>query len=380
MTSGATGRGVADAARIYSSLRTAHLERFAEMTPAEVLYVGTRSDFDESLVDPANPPRRMTSWQVIRRVVSHEYAVIEVNEPASVERWPFLLVLTLAIRLAGLVRRRRARVVSYCIGNADLSLEIRDRWRLPTWAGRLLAQVVMSLLVIGTDRLAFGTSGSLDMYRDSVGSRRLDRRSRLFEGIPSPCGCAQGHHEDRIPDRLLFVGTFVERKGIEPTMAVWEEVRRRRAGATFAVIGHGRLQEAVSRWSIDRPEVLLSIDPPRSEIHRSLREASALILLSQPHRHWREQIGLPILEGLSHGCEIIATTETGLAGWLVDHGHAVVAPDATPDEVAGQVLSALDRARARHGSLADLPSIDQRIAADHWMFSPAGDRESSGLG
>jgi glycosyltransferase involved in cell wall biosynthesis len=354
--------------RVYGSLRTAHLERFRETEPADVLYTGTRRDFDESLIDPAHPPVRLSRWSVIRRLARAPYAVVEINEPAMVDRWGFLLALVGTVRLAGALHRRRTSIVTYCIANADPAEELRERWRIPTTVGRVVVRAVMVVLVASLDRVAFGTSGSEDLYRSFVGANRLADRARRFEGVPSPCGCGDVVHE-RVQDRLLFVGGFVERKGIRQAMRAWDSVRTRRPSATFVIVGHGVLEREVQVWAAQRPEVTVIVDPPRPEVHRQLRRAAVLILLSQPHRHWREQIGLPILEGLSHGCEIVATTETGLASWLDDHSHAVGPPDASAREVGDQIVAAFDRARERTGSLADLPPIDQRIAADHWMIT-----------
>lgn len=69
--------------------------------------------------------------------------------------------------------------------------------------------------------------------------------------------------------------------------------------------------------------------------------------------------------------EIIASSETGVAGWLADHGQSVVAPEAPASRVADEIGAAFDRARRRPGSLPDLPALDQRIVADRWMFTGA---------
>jgi hypothetical protein len=66
---------------------------------------------------------------------------------------------------------------------------------------------------------------------------------------------------------------------------------------------------------------------------------------------------------------VVTTTETGLADWLAAHGHATLAPSASPDEVASAIESAFLRAAARHGSLSELPDSDQRIEADRWMMT-----------
>jgi glycosyltransferase involved in cell wall biosynthesis len=104
-------------------------------------------------------------------------------------------------------------------------------------------------------------------------------------------------------------------------------------------------------------------------VHEVLRQSAVLVLLSQPIGGWREQIGLPILEGLSHGCEVVATSETGVADWLAARGHAVVPPGAGPEVVADRLDEALRRAPTRRGSLSDLPRTDQRLAADRWLMT-----------
>ena len=94
------------------------------------------------------------------------------------------------------------------------------------------------------------------------------------------------------------------------------------------------------------------------------------VLLSQPTPTWREQVGLPVVEGLAHGCTVVTTTETGLAGWLAAHGHEVLPPGAPDGEVAAAVDRALGRRRPAGDVLADLPAADGRLAADRWMFGP----------
>jgi glycosyltransferase involved in cell wall biosynthesis len=360
---------VTDNLRIYGSLRTAHLERLARMEPARMLFTGARYDFEPDAVDLAEEPVQLGEWAVVGHLLRHHYDVVEVNEPAMVDRWKYLVPQLAAIRVRSLLSRRRTVVTTYCIENADPVLKVAQRWRIAPPTGRLLVALVLRLLVAGIDRIAFGTEGSVEMYERYVGARRLGARSALFEAVPSACACLEGADDVRLAHQLLFIGSFVERKGVAELMATWDAVRRLDPDATLVVIGKGRLEPQVLAWATTRPEVTVEIDPPRAGIHRALRESGALILLSQPDAAWREQIGLPILEGLGHGCEVIASTETGLAAWLTGHGHTVVAPDAAPDEVARRVLEAFGRTGGRTGSLEDLPGEDQRIVADRWMMT-----------
>jgi glycosyltransferase involved in cell wall biosynthesis len=367
-------------ARVYTNLRTAHLERFRTMVPARVLYTDTRYDFDTSLIDATDPPVRRSRAGVVGELLRRHHDVVEINEPTMVTEWPFLLAQVGAVRLRGLVSRRRTAVVAYCIGVTDPVGALGRRWRLPAPLARPVARAVLTLLVGGTDRLAFGTTRSQALYESWLGRRRLAARSRLFEALPSPCGCAEGAEvgapgEPRAPTDALFVGKLTGRKGVRQLMAAWDLVRRHDPRARLRILGKGDLEGEVVAWAAERPEVSVEIDPPRATIHRTLRRSGVLVCLSQP-APTPEQIGLPIVEGLSHGCEIVATTETGLARWLADHRHGVVDPDAPPEGVAAEVTAAFSRATERHGSLVDLPREDQRIVADRWLMT--GRTEAAG--
>ena len=105
---------------------------------------------------------------------------------------------------------------------------------------------------------------------------------------------------------------------------------------------------------------------------RGMRRSSALALPSQPTPIWREQVGLPIVEGLAHGCTIVTTTESGLAAWLAAHGHSVIAPGSGAKPLADALVAALQSERGPEAVTADLPAIDGRLAADAWMFTGAG--------
>jgi glycosyltransferase involved in cell wall biosynthesis len=360
--------------RVYAGLRTAHLERFPHMEPAQVLYTGTRYDFDENVADRTDIPVQSSRVGVLKELLRHHHSVVEINEPAMVGQGPYLLAQVLAIRARSLLLRRPSEVTAYCIANADPALELRARWRLPLPLGRVLAAAMLRALVRNIDRLAFGTTGSLDVYRRYVSMARLDGKARMFEALPSPCSClsSEGGGE-RHANQLVFVGSLTDRKGVRQTMAAWDITRVRLPTATLRILGKGPLLAEVMNWAAVRPEVTVEFDPPRPRIHQVLRQSAALILLSQRHSYWREQIGLPIVEGLGHGCEIITTSETGLADWLARHGHSVLAPEANPVRAADAIAASFSRAATRSGSLADLPATDQRIVADRWMMRATND-------
>jgi len=134
------------------------------------------------------------------------------------------------------------------------------------------------------------------------------------------------------------------------------------------IIGKGPQLDEVRAWSSRHENVQLTVDPSRARIHEAYRRSESVVLLSQRVGAWREQVGLPIVEGLAHGCRIVTTDETGLADWLDSHGHTVIA---WPND-AESTRRALDRSMRTlltpDQIRASLPRLDQRAAADHWMF------------
>ena len=362
--------------RIYASVRTAHLERFRQMEPAAVLFHRARYDFDESVADPQWRPRRVGRLGVLAELVRHRYRVIEVNEPIMSERWLDLLAQMFVLRVRRLVTGHRTPIVAYCIGLTDPAEELQRRLpvRVPARCLQLWSRLVMTLVVTGMDRLAFGTSGARALYSRYVPPALLDRRARVFEAIPRPCDCeASGAESDR-SRTVLFLGAFKVRKGIDLTMQAWDVLVEREPGLRLRVVGKGAARERVESWAAGRDDVVVEIDPPRDRIHAALRDSAVLVLLSQRWSTWREQVGLPIVEGLAHGCTVVTTTETGLAEWLAGHGHVVVPPSAGPDQVADAIASALHAGRPASDVLADLPTTDSRIAADEWLLAAGGDR------
>jgi len=348
--------------RIYGSLRTAQLERLSQMDPSLMWYLDTRPDFDESLIDLESPPVQMSLREILLGLTKRHFERIEVNEPALVAQWKLLIPVLLILRIRGFLTRKRSTVVSYCIENFDPATIAQQRWGLSERSARLLAWIVMQLLVRGSDRLAFGSRGSQHLYESYVGKACLNSRSWLFEALPSRCACLSDAHSKRDSDGVLFLGAFVNRKGILPTLDAWQTLQGIRPETRFTLIGAGSLQPQVESWAVAHGEVCVLLDPPREQIHRALRENSVLVLLPQ-----KEQLGLPILEALSHGCEVVTNSETGLASWLAAHGHEVLPPDSSAEAVADAIAMALDRAALREGSLKDLPTTDQRIEADHWL-------------
>jgi glycosyltransferase involved in cell wall biosynthesis len=352
--------------RLYESLRTAHLERAHQLAPASIIYRVTRYDFDDELargLDLVRAGRLGTALVLLRSPVR----TLEVNEPLMLSSLPATAIALVALAIRRAVGAPRAEVVTYAIGNADpfdAPVGSRLRSRVRRTGERALAHAVMRRV----DRVVYGTDGARDTYDRVLGGARPGAASALVHALPAR---RDRRSPQPVADSALFVGALSERKGIRVLLAAWPAVRDARLGAVLRVLGKGPLQAEVEAAAAADPSIIVEIDPGRDRIHEAMHGASVLVLPSQPSPTWREQVGLPIVEGLSHACTIVTTAETGLADWLRERGHGVAVDPASPAELAEIIRTVLAHPVDPEAVLAALPARDGRLVADDVLFTTA---------
>jgi glycosyltransferase involved in cell wall biosynthesis len=342
------------------------------MHPAEFLYSTTRKDWDDNLASERREVEKVSFAAMLVRVLRRDYTTIEVPEPLAISLLPQTALIALLLKLRATVRREpAAKLVFYAIENLDQTAKVQARLPLPRWLLQPMITLGVSTVLTQTARVAFGTAGALDNYREQVGRARWERMSKKFDcalipGLSSP----SAESPPKAAGLACFVGAFESRKGITSVMQAWPLAAQIRPGSQLAIAGHGELEPSVRAFAASRSDVTLMVDPPRREIRSLLARAHALILPSRRTPVWREQIGLPILEGLSAGCEIVTTDETGISDWLRLHEHTVLNATQDVSELASAIADVLGRRRSADVIKADLPDQDGRIVADQWLFAP----------
>ncbi|MBC7723501.1 MAG: glycosyltransferase family 4 protein [Burkholderiaceae bacterium] len=351
-------------ARLYQTIRTAHLEQVRELAPATVIYRATRYDFDESAAAGLDLLR---AGPVRAAVLLASSAVVEfeVNEPLMRYGIRGAALAVAALRLRAALGGRRAVIVTYGIENFDPFSPPRHglRARASAAVDAALTRYVWRRV----DRMVFGTEASHKLYHRVLGRFGQPAAQIVIPTLPSACSCAG---PDRDANRVIFVGAFSARKGFDLLEAAWPLVVEQRPDARLHLLGKGPLEPSARAWAARDTTVDLEVDPARTRIHERLRASQVLVLPSQPQPTWQEQVGRPILEGLAHGCSIVTTTETGLASWLATHGHSVIAPRGSAAELATAILTQLRNGPDRSDVLGSLPVRDGRLAADDWLFAP----------
>lgn len=350
-------------ARIYDVARTAHLERLQSSIPGDFIYRRSSYDFDEDLAREMNAQQR-SRWRSMLYLARVRPQIVEINEPAYISAWPSTLLYVVVVLLLNLFTKTKIQLVSYAIENADIVNVLQSKFRSRTIA-KIVASSIVSILSMATSKIAFGSAGAEQTYQalfPSIGSRT---QTMVFDALPS---ARPGLKADRRAV-VLFVGSLEGRKGIRQLLSAWEVLRSKHNDVQLRLVGKGPLEPTVRAWCEDKPETQLIIDPPRKTVLDEYRGARTVVLLSQPEATWREQIGLPIVEGLSFGCEIVASNETGLAPWLQFAEHWVVDPDASASDVAEVLMASIDHAKGPIIRAAQLPEVDGRASADQWLFS-----------
>jgi len=352
-----------DRVRLYHRVRSAHLERASVLPAATIVYGGRRYDFEESAAGRLELVHA-SGWRLARFMLGTPIAALEVNEPLMLHgiRQTSLALAAVAVRRA--IGGPRTRVVSYSIENLDpraLEAPLRLRHRMGARLDRALSRFVWRRV----DRIVYGTAAAQDLYARVFASSSRRPESRLVPALPAP---ALPSTEEKRPDQVVFLGAFVGRKGFPLVVDAWPSVARARPGARLVLVGKGELGALAEGLASRDPTVEVIVDPPRERIRDVLAASQVLVLPSQRGPAWREQVGLPIVEGLSYGCTIVTTPETGLASWLAENGHRVIEPGADAGILAQALLDALDAPVPATDVLASLPDEDGRLAADGWLF------------
>ncbi|MHC2184479.1 glycosyltransferase involved in cell wall biosynthesis [Rathayibacter agropyri] len=353
---------VNDRLAVYVRARTVHLERFAELG-ADFIFYRRNYDFDENLARRV-PHRHLGRRKTFLYLLRTPYRAVELNEPFQLNAWPGLILSLTAVRLSDVIRRRHTIISAYAIGNDDLAANFAAYTQVPVPVARWIVRRMMRYFVARYDRIAFGLPITEEIYRD-LSDRSLARISTKRFGALAPACSSHDLPRERAR-RVVFLGALEARKGFERLLEAWALVPVGKI--ELVVLGKGELVGKAAALASSRPDVEFIEAPPPERIHEELARGSVLVLFSQRTDRWREQIGLPILEGLSHGCTVVASTETGVAQWLIDHGHRVLEADADAARLAAVIQDAVEHPLPVEEVLRSLPERDTRLAAAEWML------------
>jgi glycosyltransferase involved in cell wall biosynthesis len=208
----------------------------------------------------------------------------------------------------------------------------------PTWPRRLADPWVKYFMRTVDACFAYGTRHVRDLAEMGVDPARtvIAPITALTPEHPPPRGPAR-HGDDT---RFLFVGRFIERKGIETLLEAF-----RLAGlGELHLVGDGPLLETVACTAAGDSRIRLSGHLSDAALSQAYAEADVLIVPSL-YEAW----GLVLHEGLAHGVPVITTDQVGAADDLLDPGvNGYVVPAASSPALADSMRTVAAWTQEQH--------------------------------
>ncbi len=161
------------------------------------------------------------------------------------------------------------------------------------------------------------------------------------------------HSETATDPYVLFVGRFVEKKGVSHLIEAMRLLESRDARTRLVLIGDGPLSGALRDQArrLQRVEFLGWL--PNTEVRRWMRGAAALCVPSVTGREGDSE-GLPtvIFEAMAESVPVVGSDHAGIAE-AVEHGRTgLIVPEGDPPALADALASLIER-----------PELRQRLGA-----------------
>jgi glycosyltransferase involved in cell wall biosynthesis len=138
---------------------------------------------------------------------------------------------------------------------------------------------------------------------------------------------------------VLFVGRFVDKKGLDVLLRAWPEVRRAVPEARLRLLGYGPLESLARSGG---PDVDVVLSPDREQVRQAIRRARVVVSPSRTASDDAvESLLIVNLEAQASARPVVTTRHGGIPEF-VDDGHtALVVPEAEPGPLADALVRLL---------------------------------------
>lgn len=225
----------------------------------------------------------------------------------------------------GFVRRRGVPFVVSLHGE-DVTSDAR---RHP---GHLARVLEVADAVVVPSRFLMGLAVEIGAREESVYVIPSGVDTQVFAPTPLPGGSPE----------VVFVGRFVEKKGVDTLLAAWPSVRSRVPSATLRLVGFGPLETLVP--SVGPGVVVEEAQPTRRgvQVREAIRGARLVVTPSRTASDGdSESLLLVNLEAQASGRPLVTTRHGGIPEFVDDGRTALLVPEADPAALAQAMVRVL---------------------------------------
>ena len=187
----------------------------------------------------------------------------------------------------------------------------------------------------------------IGVRRDSLQVIPSGVDTRFFTPSPMPTG----------PPEAVFVGRFVEKKGLDTLISAWPSVQSKVPSAKLRIVGFGPL-ETLAR-SAGEGVVVEPAQPHRraEQVREALRRARVVVTPSRTAADGdSESLLLVNLEAQACGRPLVTTRHGGIPEFVAEGTTSLVVPEADPEALAEAMVSVLSDDELAHRLAAAGPS------------------------
>lgn len=293
---------------LVGELRNDSLEK--NYNSCQIVYFSSRLELDTNLLAAQKNVKKFGLKLLFANARNRSLLIIEIPEPLFLKFWFQGSSCAIIIKLIRKILWRETVIVTYAIENLDANAICSvPFFNNNYYINKVFSKILKSTLVATSSCISvagFGTKSAEKNYLDNGFFKSGRINKFLSQEILQSCDCEFSNIVKK--KSIVFLGERSYRKSTDELYSVFLALSALNDKWLFHMVG-----PSIDTYATPNPlNFKISGKVPRREIHKILSESSLLILPSRRLPRWREQIGLPIIEGLKHNVHVIATKESGL--------------------------------------------------------------------